>query len=284
VVSICEPYQLIDFGDGRKLEQFGDYLIDRCCPSAEGLHRRYPSRWIAADARHERIGTAGGNWRVRQRFPKSWCIEIETWRMELRTTASGQVGMFPEQIENWIWLAAQLNRRGGPARLLNLFAYTGGSSLSAAAAGAEVVHVDSAKSAVSWARRNADLSGLGDAPIRWIVEDAARFVRREIRRGNRYDAIVLDPPSYGHGPKGETWKMDRHLRELLVDCAHLVRSRSPLLLLTCHTPGFDDALLKSMLSDCFPRCDADLFVGRPLRIRAEDGRHLASGAAVRWPG
>ena len=282
-MSDCEQYELVDFGDGRKLEQLGQYLVDRPCPAAQNARRRDPSAWSAADARYERMDAGEGDWLVQEGVGKSWRIRLGSLCLELRATASGQVGFFPEQIESWNWLAKQLNRPDERLSVLNLFAYTGGSSLSAAAAGAAVVHVDSSKSAVSWARRNADLSGLSDAPIRWIVEDAAKFVRREIRRGNQYDGIILDPPSYGHGPKGEVWKIDRHLRELLFDCAQLVRSDQPLLLLTCHSQGYDSAVLRGMLSECFPRCAANRFVDRPLQVRSQRGRHLASGAAARWP-
>jgi 23S rRNA (cytosine1962-C5)-methyltransferase len=168
--------------------------------------------------------------------------------------------------------------------VLNLFAYTGGSTLAAAAAGASVTHVDAAKNIVAWARRNAELSGLADAPIRWIAEDATTFVRREVRRGNRYDGLILDPPSYGHGPKGEVWKVERHLAPLLTSCRDLLSDRRAFLLLTCHSPGFGPAELEALLADTiFGSCQGGV-VARELSITAADARKFVCGAVARWPG
>ena len=165
----------------------------------------------------------------------------------MKRTDFGHVGLFAEQAENWDWLrAGSLPDR---LRVLNLFAYTGGSSLAAAAAGAEVTHVDAAQNIVAWARRNAELSGAADAPIRWIAEDAPKFVTRELRRGNRYDAVVLDPPSYGHGTHGEVWRLSKHLPHLLRLCGELTESPRQFMLLTCHTPGYGPARLAEMATD-----------------------------------
>ena len=168
------------------------------------------------------------------------------------------------------------------SKILNLFAYTGGSTLAAAAAGAEVVHVDAAKNVVAWARRNAELSGLADAPIRWIAEDAVKFVKRELKRGNRYDAVILDPPSYGHGPRGEVWRLSKHLPRLLDLCAELTAGRPQFMLLTCHTPGYDAESLGQMMIEAFGS-ETDSRRGRPLMIRCGDGRAVAErrGRALR---
>ena len=159
------------------------------------------------------------------------------------------MGVFPEQQENWEWIARQVQRHGDSPRVLNLFAYTGASTLAAAAAGAEVVHVDSARSTVEWARRNAKLSSLDSAPVRWIVDDARQFVRREIRRGNSYHGIILDPPSYGHGPKGQSWTLTRDLMPLLGDCRRLLASERLFVLLTCHSAGWGPAEVSAALED-----------------------------------
>ena len=167
-------------------------------------------------------------------------------------------------------------------RVLNLFGYTGGSTLAAAAAGAEVVHVDAARNIVAWARRNATLSRLADAPIRWIVEDAMKFVKRELKRGNCYDAVILDPPSYGHGPRGEVWRLSKHLPRLLALCGELIASRPQFILLTCHTPGYDAEQLTAMVKEhCFP-VPMGCITAKSLFIRAADGRQLPSGVVVRW--
>jgi 23S rRNA (cytosine1962-C5)-methyltransferase len=211
----------------------------------------------------------------------------------LKRTEFGHLGVFPEQAANWDWIAAQVRdapraRRSGtsddppPLRILNLFAYTGGSTLTAAAAGAEVVHVDSARNTLAWARRNAGLSGLGDATVRWIAEDALKFVRRELKRGNRYDAVILDPPSYGHGPRGEVWRLSKHLPRLLEMCGRLTARRRLFILLTCHTPKFDPARLEQMLTDALGDSDTGSVSAAELSILSAAGRRLPSGIAVRW--
>jgi 23S rRNA (cytosine1962-C5)-methyltransferase len=168
--------------------------------------------------------------------------------------------------------------------VLNLFAYTGGSTLAAALAGARVVHVDAARNVVRWARRNADLSGLAEAPIRWIAEDAAKFVERELRRANSYDAVILDPPTYGHGPKGEVWKLAHHLAPLLENCGQLTRDRRTFFLITCHTPGFDPPELEACVADAlFGHCQAGVHAGQ-LWLKTADGRPMPGGVFARWPG
>jgi len=169
-----------------------------------------------------------------------------------------------------------------PLKILNLFAYTGGSTLTAAAAGAEVVHVDAAGNTVGWARRNAELSGLADRPIRWITEDALKFVKRELRRGSRYDAVVLDPPSYGHGPRGEVWRLSKHLPQLLELCGQLTAGRRRFMLLTCHTPGFDPARLEAMMAEALGETGEGTVTARPLTIRSAAGGELPSGVVVCW--
>jgi 23S rRNA (cytosine1962-C5)-methyltransferase len=220
-------YVLLDFGDGRKLERFGSLFLDRPSPAAANVERTNPSLWEDVAARFVPVdGSASsgcgprGRWIERVPVPADWIVEHAPLRFELRNCDSGHVGLFPEQAENWDWIARQVSAIRAHdddfrPRVLNLFAYTGASTLAAAAAGADVVHVDAAKSTVAWARRNAALSGLADAPIRWIAEDAPRFVAREQKRGNRYHGIILDPPSYGHGPAGQLWQIDRDLPDLL---------------------------------------------------------------------
>jgi 23S rRNA (cytosine1962-C5)-methyltransferase len=193
------------------------------------------------------------------------------------------VGLFPEQSENWRWIEARVADAGRPLKVLNLFAYTGGSTLAAAVAGAEVVHVDGSNSVVSWARRNAELTGLTDAPIRWIVEDVRKFVQREIRRGSTYDALILDPPSYGHGPKGESWKLEQDLEPLLSDCARLTANRLAFVLVTCHTSGVGPTALRAQMRRAFSGVGrTDVFAGL-LRLAMADGRCLPSGIVARWP-
>lgn len=273
-------YELLDFGDGKKLERFGDVVAERPSPSAEESELQMN---LDATSYFKR-GPAGqpGEWTHESRLPDPWLVEFESSVFELIATDSGQVGVFPEQEPNWSWIRKRLANRPG-AKILNLFAYTGGSTLAAASAGAEVTHIDGAKSVVNWARRNAALTGLEDAPIRWIVEDAAKFVAREVKRGNSYDGIILDPPSYGHGPKREEWKLSRDLFDLLGDCKQLLSDDPALFLLSCHTPGFGAPELSAALSTClFGSCGAGVKT-RDLSLRTADGRRLDSGHAAYWP-
>ena len=284
-------YELLDFGDGRKLERFGEWTLDRPCPTAVSLAKAKPQAWRAAIARVEGDRAADGEWSP---APTEWqrretTLDVplggeRSFRMLLEPLPSGQIGVFPEQFDNWAWIASRAAATATPLNVLNLFAYTGGSSLAAAAAGANVVHVDAAKSVVARARENAAASGLSEHPIRWIVEDVVRFCRREVKRGNRYDAIILDPPTYGHGPKGEEWNVKRDLLPLLELCGELTERRPKFLLLTCHSPGIGRAELSAYLSEgIFGAC------GQPprtfeLSLQTADNRRLPSGIAARWPG
>ena len=230
--------------------------------------------------------------------PDRWVVRYGRLAFELKRTEFGHVGIFPEQAENWDWIADQVNRAAvnleidgrlaglDPINILNLFAYTGGSTLAAAAAGARVTHVDAASNVVAWARRNAGLSGLGDAPIRWIADDAVKFVTREIRRGNRYDGVVLDPPSYGHGTRGEAWRLAEDLPRLLTLCAELTGRQSRLragrlqfVLLTCHTQGFTPQVLRELLASSFAAVHVE---AAPLVLSTSAGRTLPSGTMARY--
>lgn len=309
-----EQYELIDFGDGRKLERFGSLVLDRPCPAADGIEPADPPAWRQAIASYRKRGNSG-EWQSKAAdFERlldvdlasesandgsteetasgagaNWAIQHRQTRFLLRPTAFGHVGVFPEQAANWLWIARQVKRcvamrDDRPPRVLNLFAYTGGSTLAAAAAGAEVVHVDAAKNTVAWARRNAAASGLGEAPIRWIVDDAVKFVQREVRRGNQYDGIILDPPSYGHGPKGQSWKISQGLLPLLSNCAKLTSESRQFILLTCHAPDFDAAEVEASLAQAvFGSCAAGA-MAKPLDIKTRSGRKLNAGVVARWPG
>ena len=276
-------YELLDFGDGRKLERFGELVLDRPCPTAAGLPKAKPQAWSNADARYLGDRTDTGKW---NRKFDDFVIHVSSIRkMQLAALPSGQIGIFPEQHKNWEWIPEQVGRQQKPVRVLNLFAYTGGSTLAAAAAGAEVTHVDSAKSMVSRARHNAEISELADRPIRWIVEDSVKFCQREVKRSNQYDAVILDPPSYGHGPKGESWSIKRDLLPLLELCGQLTHKNRLFILLTCHTPDIDEASLSAYLSDgIFGHCGQSARVA-PLRLNSTSGgRQLPSGTVARWPG
>jgi len=279
-----QTYQLLDFGDGRKLEQFGPLRLDRPCPGMQQVPRAEPVLWESADARFTGTSANAGEWESRRELPERWTIRYGLSAMELKRCESGHVGLFPEQAENWDWLERHVQSAGESIRVLNLFAYTGGSTLVCAAAGAEVTHVDAARNVVAWARRNAELSGLAEARIRWIAEDAGKFVRREARRGSIYDAVILDPPSYGHGPKGEVWRLSRHLPRLLALCAELTAGQCRFVLLTCHTPGYEPPRLEALVRDAFGESMQGRWSSGIMKLRTPAGRELPSGVAVRWAG
>lgn len=296
-MSIDWPdYELIDFGEGRKLERFGGWTLDRPCPAAAGMRKSRVADWKSATARFDGDRAADGEWAPAIDRWEAASVDLSVplgtgreFRMQLAPLPSGQVGMFPEQMVCWRWIVDQAARTvaGGAnaaVKVLNLFAYTGGSTLAAALGAAEVVHVDSAKSVVDRARQNAVASGLVERPIRWITEDALKFCRREAKRGNRYDAVILDPPTYGHGPKGEEWLIKRDLLPLLELCGELTERRPKFALITCHTPGIGPAELSAYLSDgMFGHCGQPPRTGE-LNLETADGRRLPSGVFARWPG
>ena len=289
---IQDNYELIDFGEGRKLERFGDAVFDRPAPVTENISKSSSKQWADANFRYDcespsHTGERSGKWTNCSAVPDCWSLGLGDFTLQLQQTPFGHLGIFPEQIENWIWIQKQIQRipnQGESMRpkVLNLFAYTGGSTLAAASAGAEVVHIDSAKNIVSWAKRNAACSELGDAPIRWIVEDAALFVKREVNRGNKYEGIILDPPSYGHGPAGQMWKIQKHLMPLLRNCAELIENTGRFFLLSCHTPEFGPAEIQAMVADALVgdcRCGA---IAQPASIRTKTGRQMPAGTVLRW--
>jgi 23S rRNA (cytosine1962-C5)-methyltransferase len=272
-------YELIDAGDGRRLERFGDLVVDRPAPSALGS-RATAAAWPSADLTFDRERGWTGR---RGEIPQAWTVPIAALTFELRPTESGQVGVFPEQRPNWAWLADRAGRAGGgETGALNLFGYTGGATLALAASGVGVAHVDASRPAVAWARRNATLSGLADRPIRWLVDDADAFVAREGRRGRRYRGFVLDPPSYGHGPGGRSWRLEQHLASLLGSCVELSDGPPDFALVTAHTIGFDGERLADALATALGVAPRSVESGA-LDLIATSGAVLPLGAFARWP-
>jgi 23S rRNA (cytosine1962-C5)-methyltransferase len=275
-----DDYELIDVGGGARLERFGNRLVDRPHPGAYG-ERADPEAWKNASLFH----VPGEGWHG-SHATESWTIGVRDLTVELRPIETGQVGIFPEQAPSWDWVEHALGdrtRAGHVPAVLNLFAYTGISTLVAASAGGSVAHVDASKPAIAWARRNAELSGLTDHPVRWLVDDAPAFVARELRRGHAYDGVVLDPPTYGHGARGRAWRLEDDLELLLAGCARLVRDRRGFVLLTAHTPGFGPEELGAALGRSVRVPAARIETGE-LVLRARSGRHLELGAFARWAG
>ena len=287
VVTLPNDYQLLDFGQMRKLERIGPWILDRPAPGVGEVGRRHPSQWAEATARYEGLRTDAGAWNPP---PAAWrpstmllsaTIADRAIGLHLEPAPSGQIGWFPEHAEAWEWIAQQAARSKVPLRVLNLFAYTGGSTLAAAAAGAQVTHVDAARSVVARARRNAEGLGL-EGSVRWIVDDALKFCRREVKRGRRYDALILDPPTFGRGPQGETWVIHRDLLALLQLGRQLTSDGLAFAHLSCHTPGIGPPELSAYLSDGLLGSCGQPGVARVLQLRTESGACLSCGAAVRW--
>ena len=269
-------YQLVDFGNGRKLERFGDWLIDRPCPAAE--NHAADGQWAPADGFFRMGKGHRGQWQFKQAAPQDWTLPTCFGQMQLFPTDFGHLGVFVEQQQNWKWLGG-LPLSG--LRLLNLFAYTGGSTLAAAFAGAEVTHIDSAKNIVRRASENALASGLQDRTIRWIVEDARKFVLREGKRGNRYDGVIFDPPSYGHGASsGTTWQIENDLNGLVAGLREIVPA-CRLMLFTCHSPGFTGQHMRNIVSGFCNRPGLSVQTGA-MNLETESGRQLPCGNFVRW--
>ncbi len=270
---------LEDFGDAARLERFGERLVDRPQPGAFGA-RRSPDAWRDADLRFDRDGGWTGPVDL-----GPWVVAVEGVTMELRPTEAGQVGLFPEHVEMLPWLRDRVRYRaadGKTSSVLHLFAYTGLATLAMAAAGAEVTHVDAARPSVTWARRNAALAGLDDAPIRWIVDDVRAFVDREARRGRTYDGLVLDPPSYGHGSGGKAWRIEADLDPLLTACSAIVESGG-FVLLTGHSPWLDADGSGVLLARAMRLPGPSLETGE-LGLDTADGRRLELGAFARCAG
>lgn len=267
-----DAIRLRDAGDGRRLDLVGGRLIDRPAPGALWPRRLEPPAWDEADLRFDR----GTGWTG---DPTPWTVGIDGVTLELRPTEAGQIGLFPEHVAFWPWLRTALAGRAD-ATVLNLFAATGPTTLALAAAGAAVTHVDAARPAVAWARRNAELSELADRPIRWIVDDALGFARREARRGRRYDGFVLDPPSFGHAAGGARWELAERLADLLDACAALA-AEDAFVLLTAHSTGLRAQDLGDALLDAFEPGPGSELTVEPIDVTADSGAVLHLGAAAR---
>ena len=249
VADHWKDYEIIDTSKGEKLERWGDYLLVRPDPQVIWDTPRKEKGWRNRNAHYHRSKKGGGEWEFFD-LPQQWTISYKSLTFNLKPFSFKHTGLFPEQAANWDWFGNLIRNAGRPIKVLNLFAYTGGATLAAAAAGASVTHVDASKGMVNWAKENAVSSGLKEAPIRWIVDDCQKFVEREIRRGNHYDAIIMDPPSYGRGPKGEIWKIEDAIYPLICLCDN------PLFfLVNSYTTGLAPAVLTYMLSTALRKYD-----------------------------
>ena len=246
-ITDFEDYELLDCSDGEKLERWGNIILIRPDPQVLWHTERVNPLWYNAHARYHRSKSGGGHWETYKKVPDVWSIKYKNLTFNLKPMGFKHTGLFPEQAVNWDLMSSLISKRQG-AKVLNLFGYTGAATLACAAAGASVTHVDASKGMVLWAKDNAAACGLSDRPIRWLVDDCVKFVKREIRRGNRYDGIVMDPPSYGRGPDGEVWKIEEQIYELLTLCEQLLSDEPLFFLLNSYTAGLSPSVMKYLVS------------------------------------
>jgi 23S rRNA (cytosine1962-C5)-methyltransferase len=280
-----KDYEILDTSSGEKLERWGKYILLRPDPQVIWNTERTAPEWKKLNAHYHRSKSGGGEWEF-MKLPEQWSINYGELTFNLKPFTFKHTGLFPEQAVNWDWFSEKIRKRkaeGGEVKVLNLFAYTGGATLAAAAAGAKVTHVDASKGLVGWAKENAVSSGLADAPVRWLVDDCVKFVEREIRRGNKYDGIIMDPPSYGRGPKGEIWKLEEKIYPFIELCSQLLSDEPLFFLVNSYTTGLAPAVLTYMISTAvkskFGGTVESEEIGLPVR---ESGLVLPCGASGRW--
>ena len=276
-------YELLDATNHNRLERWGQTLLIRPDPQVIWKNDETSPLWAKADAVYYRSAKGGGQWNYHKKLPQKWQIHWNDLTLIVSPTGFKHTGVFPEQAVNWAWYQEKIRQAGRPIRVLNLFGYTGGATLACLAAGASVTHVDASKGMVAWAKENARCSGLAEAPIRWIVDDCAKFVEREIRRGKTYDAIIMDPPSYGRGPGGEVWKLEENLYPFVKLCARVLSDQPLFVILNSYTTGLAPSVLGYILQ---------LLVGKKFGGRVtwdelglpctDSGMALPCGATGRW--
>ena len=274
-----QKYALIDTGQERKLERFGEYVIAR--PSAQAMWEPTlpSSTWDLADASFSRDG--GNTWSTRKQIPENWIAEIEGIKFKIAPTDFGHLGVFPEHSMLWSGMTKLIQQQKKGPQVLNLFAYSGGATLAAAKAGASVCHLDASKGMVLWARENAALNNLEEAPIRWIVDDVIKFLKRELKRGTRYDGIILDPPSFGRGNNGEVFKIERDLHEILTLCRMVLTEKPLFILFTTHTQGMSPLVMHHLLLQMMHGVSGTIDTGEMI-IPSEKGLSLPCGSFARW--
>jgi 23S rRNA (cytosine1962-C5)-methyltransferase len=280
IADAWRDFEVLDTGDGMKLERWGEVILARPDPQVIWPKAR-PDSWGMADAVYTRSGEGGGSWHFRRQLPERWQIQYRNLKFFVRPTGFKHTGLFPEQAANWDWMAGLVKNRPG-ARVLNLFAYTGGATVALMMAGAEVTHVDAAKGMVQWARENRDLTRAPEHLSRFIIEDAKAFVQREIRRGKRYDGILMDPPSYGRGPSGEVWKLENELYPLAKLCAQLLSDHPLFFLINGYTTGFQPAVLHNILLRAVSPTHPGTITAKELCLPVSSGGVLPAGASGRW--
>ncbi|GIO31019.1 MULTISPECIES: class I SAM-dependent methyltransferase [Paenibacillus] len=278
-----QDYELIDTGSGEKLERWGDVILRRPDPQIIWPIQNESGKWREVHGHYHRSSSGGGQWDMKKKLPDRWTISYDQLKFYIRPTNFKHTGLFPEQAANWRWMMDKIAAAKRPIKVLNLFAYTGGATVAAAYAGAEVVHVDAAKGMVQWAKENLQLTGIGNRPVRFITDDVFKFVQREHRRGNRYDGIIMDPPSYGRGPGGEMWKLEQSLYPFVESCMGIMSDNPLFMLINSYTTGISPTVLHNILKMTAGRRFGGTIscgeLGLPITA---SGLHLPCGILGRW--
>ncbi len=242
-----KDYEILDMANGEKLERWGDIVLIRPDPQIIWKEKTFPEKWKKADAKYNRSKTGGGSWENTSKLPKAWQINYKNLTFNIKPMGFKHTGLFPEQAVNWDWMINKIQNEKREIKVLNLFAYTGGATVACLSAGASVCHVDSSKGMTAWAKENVISSGLEKAKVRYIVDDVVKFVNREIRRGNKYDAIIMDPPSYGRGANGEVWKFEENIYDLIKLCMEVLSDNPLFFLINSYTTGISSTVLENVL-------------------------------------
>ena len=278
-----QDYELIDCSGGERLERWGNIVLIRPDPQILWSTPKNNPRWRKAHARYHRSSSGGGKWEVYKKHPDVWKINFNDLCFQIKSMGFKHTGVFPEQAVNWLFVDEKIRRSKRQLNVLNLFAYTGGATLACANAGAKVCHVDASKGMVQWAKENAAVSGLSDKPVRWIVDDCVKFVQREIRRGNKYDGIIMDPPSYGRGPGGEVWKLEEQLFSLVELCTGVLSDNPEFFLLNSYTTGLSPAVMQYLLGVLVQKKYGGTLSSDEIGLKAtETGLVLPCGSTAIW--
>lgn len=247
IANNWQDYEILDMANGEKLERWNNIYLIRPDPQIIWREKSYPEKWKQANARYNRSSTGGGNWQKYKKIPEAWQVKYKNLIFNIKPMGFKHTGLFPEQAVNWDWMIEKIKNAGREIKVLNLFAYTGGATVACSYAGASVCHVDSSKGMVAWAKENVASSGLENRPIRYIVDDVTKFVQREIRRGNKYDAIIMDPPSYGRGKNGEVWQFENNIADLVELCSKVLSEKPLFFLINSYTTGISSKVLENIL-------------------------------------
>lgn len=247
VAKDWQDYEILDMANGEKLERWKNVILVRPDPQIIWTQKSFPEKWKNVNAKYHRSSTGGGNWKYNKKMPDAWQVKYKNLTFNIKPMGFKHTGLFPEQAVNWDWMIEKIQKANREIKVLNLFAYTGGATVACSYAGAQVCHVDSSKGMVTWAKENIQASGLQDRPVRYIVDDVIKFVNREIRRGNKYDAIIMDPPSYGRGANGEVWKFEENLPELVNLCTQVLSDKPLFFLINSYTTGISSTVLQNIL-------------------------------------